>query len=571
MTRAMENSRLKLKLWFWISTITLIYASAILISIAYYFGWIGSFCVVDFTLGTTIVIVLLSFTTYFLVRDAKHSTHNIILNSSLLLIAAVFVTAIITLYFGWIKLADFVNFSLSALVVILLGNYLRVRQERFTRNIAERQEFNAAIENLSSSNPAVRLKGVKALYRRAEKIQKQYFPVEEETQIGGKEGQMIEIWSLLNSHVRHYTQDINYQKNFPEKPSIDIQEAIDIQGRREKYKNSNVFLNTEPRVRVEWTGAWLRGAKLEDAQLQGADLRIAQLRRANLQGAQLQEANLQGARLQESDLTIACLQRANLMNARLQVANLTSAQLQEAHLAHAYLQWARLSRAYLNGARLNGAQLHRADIFDAHLQGADLQEAQLQCAHLHKVQLQGANLREAQLQGASLQEVHLQGAYNSEDFMHFQDKGRVGINTEIGSVVLKGGFTKDSYEGLRKRMDLDAEFWRDWERKELNRILNDLCQNHIGDAIVASSEEGEHMLDVLKKEGSVVIGKYTEGEANQWIKEFYEVSEDVGDFNEFKERSRRDIKNSVGWWWQPRSDKDIENMVRGGWLWRPHY
>ena len=140
-------------------------------------------------------------------------------------------------------------------------------------------------------------------------------------------------------------------------------------------------------TKVDFTGADLQGASLENAQLQGASLQSAQL-----QGAQLGSAQLQGG---------------TLAFAKLQGASLAGADLQGASLAAAHLQGAELGDTKLQGASLENAQLQGASLLNAQLQGAWLLGAQLQGAGLHNARLQGASLEGAALEATDLSATYL--------------------------------------------------------------------------------------------------------------------------------------------------------------------
>jgi Protein of unknown function (DUF2934)/Pentapeptide repeats (8 copies) len=106
----------------------------------------------------------------------------------------------------------------------------------------------------------------------------------------------------------------------------------------------------------EWyfdlSGAYLRGAYLEEFDL----------KYANLSGACLEGAVLLGARLEGADLNYAHLERATL----------SLAHLEGAWLEHAHLEGAWIGSAHLDGAHLDYAHLEGALLGDTHLEGASL-------------------------------------------------------------------------------------------------------------------------------------------------------------------------------------------------------
>ena len=159
--------------------------------------------------------------------------------------------------------------------------------------------------------------------------------------------------------------------------------------------------------KVDFAGAQLEDASLNQTQLQSASLKGAELQSASLKGAELQGASLNGAQLQGASLNGAQLEGASLFSAQLQGASLDSARLEGALLFSAQLQGASLSGARLEGASLNAAQLEGARLFGAQLQAASLNAAQLEGATLDAANFEGASLDYANLQGASLQQARL--------------------------------------------------------------------------------------------------------------------------------------------------------------------
>lgn len=102
---------------------------------------------------------------------------------------------------------------------------------------------------------------------------------------------------------------------------------------------------------IDAHAAWLRkapgGIRLD---LTGADLRGLDLARANLSRVDLTDANLTGANLYRVNLS-----RADLSGADLSGANLFEADLSGCILAQADLRDANLRNAFLNSANLAGA------------------------------------------------------------------------------------------------------------------------------------------------------------------------------------------------------------------------
>lgn len=227
------------------------------------------------------------------------------------------------------------------------------------------------------------------------------------------------------------------------KPRADIQQALDILGRRDaNQRRAEACWGKDAAPKDEWVfdktcpplpdaasqadlitfksalESWqekirsYRGYRpdLRGANLQNADLSSAILSGARLNGARLEGANLRNARMEGARLSDARLEGADLYRVRLQGAGLTRAQLEGAFLLSARLEGANLRGARLEGAHLELARLEEASLRGARLEGAHLSKSRLDGAVLWKAQLEGADLSGARLEGADLRFARLEGA-----------------------------------------------------------------------------------------------------------------------------------------------------------------
>ena len=148
-----------------------------------------------------------------------------------------------------------------------------------------------------------------------------------------------------------------------------------------------------------FVNAVLTEAKLCRVDALGVDFSGARLRLADVQDAYFQRANLSGA-----DLHGAQLSRTRLDDARLNAAQLAVAALDKTNLSNA-----ECCKAIFTGANLAGANLFGANLTDATFQGADLTGASLQSANCTRTDFAGANLTNANLSGANLSNAFLTG------------------------------------------------------------------------------------------------------------------------------------------------------------------
>jgi len=113
----------------------------------------------------------------------------------------------------------------------------------------------------------------------------------------------------------------------------------------DRWRTENSTVNTD--LKLDLSGADLRGADLTETNLNNADLRGANLVGADLSGADLVGSNLSGADLSGADLCFADLTGADLSEANLHRANLREADLTGTH-SHNTL-WAELDLSRVVG------------------------------------------------------------------------------------------------------------------------------------------------------------------------------------------------------------------------------
>ena len=163
------------------------------------------------------------------------------------------------------------------------------------------------------------------------------------------------------------------------------------------------------------------------------------------------------------------------------------------NLEGSHLNGAELSNARLIDANLRKAKLNKAILFAAKMQGAVLSFAQMQASTLAGAEMQAARLFSTQLQGADLSSTQMQAAYLYDTKMegaHFFDTKMTGVNCQ--SRLIR------QFEITIKRF-VDVETNLHWT------IFN----NELPEGIV--------------------IGSYTEEEANKWIEEYRVAKDPFGD------------------------------------------
>lgn len=282
------------------------------------------------------------------------------------------------------------------------------------------------------------------------------------------------VLDILCAHIRQTTREDKYRQSHAWKPSEEVQSLLTLLF----VDAHDVFQGLHIKLQRSWlNGSDLRGARLEKGDMTGAHLKRANLGEADIRGAHLNKTQLQGA-----DLYRVCLQEAGLRNAHLYNSNLEAAKL----------QCTMLSGARLVGSDLSYAHLHGAVLFDMEAGGA---------------QLQGAILRYTELHAADLRAVNMQGV-GSEPYDTFAQRMRRSIvQSDLRLAIFSGG--------LRSTQDVDSRV--KGLSDEAAQMLRVELEEHIGQRRSHNAPE----------DSGVVIGKYSEDEAEKWIDEYREAMSDV--------------------------------------------
>ena len=415
--------------------------------------------------------------------------------------------------------------------------------------------FKDGVEHLGNDKPSVRQGGAHALFHLALEDDKL----------------SASITGVLCAHIRETTGDKDYQEEYKDKPSTEMQSLLRLLFTTETV-NEKRLTEFWQDVTPDLNGGYFCGVKLENARFRGAKLRSAQFQRASLEDAQFQGASLEKAQFQRAllwraqfqgaELNLAQFQGAGLVGAQFQRATPLEAQFQGATLWEAQFQRASLVRAQFQGASLEKARFQRASLQLAQFQGASLGQAWFQGASLDLAQFQGASLWAAQFQGASLESSQFQGAMlykagfqqakfrpRSED--EYKDSAiamltapsqanlfcgissskplnvsrkfaeriddRTDEESDFSGVAFSGGMTKELWAEVKQ--ELEKMYWPPDDIDFKEKLIRDL-ESEIGQPESNEPPQG------------VVAGSYGKEVAERWIKEFREAMATVPETNQ---------------------------------------
>ena len=433
--------------------------------------------------------------------------------------------------------------------------------------------FKDGVEHLGSEKPSVRQGGAHALFHLALEDEKL----------------RASIAGVLCAHIRETTGDKDYQEEYKDKPSTEMQsllrllfttETVD-EGRLERFWDGiTPDLNGGYFRGAELDSAQFRGAKLDSAQFQGARLEEVRFQGARLEGARFQGARLRGGQFQRALLGRAQFQRAQLERAQFQGARLGEAQFQRARLRGAQFQQALLGRAQFQRAWLGRAQFQRAwlgqaqfqrallweaqfqgaRLRGAQFQGAWLKEAQFQRALLEGSQFQGASLEKSQFQGASLEKSRFQGA--SLEKSQFQGASLVGSQFQ-GAWLYMAGFQQAKFGQGSGHGDIPAQDRATAKPDELAEQLKASAFHGVssGPLVLTSFEERiNDMADKASDFSKVIFAGGVTKELLADIKEALERASWSPDDPDFNEKLNRSLESEIG---QPESRELPKGLIAG--------
>ncbi|MFE2580121.1 pentapeptide repeat-containing protein [Streptomyces sp. NPDC059378] len=250
-------------------------------------------------------------------------------------------------------------------VALLIGAYFTWRQLDVSRQGQITQRFTAAVEQLGSTSPEVRIGAVYALERIAHDSPDDRGPIAEVLcSFVKRTGPAVPLNERPTPRNQAHKGELARTHGGEEPLSVrfpDRQAAMTVLGRRAPAPRPQEL----PLDRIDLRRARLAFADLADADLHYCDLSDARLTGADLGRADLTGIWLAGAVLIDAGLHQADLRTAVLWHARLDGADLRATDLTGADLTGAVVMGARFELADLRGADLTGTDPAMADLTGA--------------------------------------------------------------------------------------------------------------------------------------------------------------------------------------------------------------
>ena len=248
---------------------------------------------------------------------------------------------------------------------------------------------------------------------------------------------------------------LSTDRNLTSPPSVDVQAAISVIGRRTARQRE--YERAQRQNRANGSGdAWR------------LDLSNCHLARANFAGLDFSAARFEGSTLHWSNSSLASLEDARLREAHLEAANLSEAKLTGASFVQATLTRASLGGARAEGASFNGAHLEGVSLSGAHLEGADFFGAHFGDAWLGNAVLVDARLDESDLADArGVSQSQVDAAWGDQNTALPPDCGRPANDRwRVGVDLEKQLAASSDYQERRK-------FWLSEARRRPEPKAND--------------------------------------------------------------------------------------------------
>lgn len=192
-----------------------------------------------------------------------------------------------------------------------LERQLRNQTEQLNNQQNQRidDRFNDAITLLGSAETSARTGGLYSLY---------YLATEHEKYTAN-------IIEILCSHIRSKTQENDYKEQHKQRPSNEVQTAIDLlcKGKiTEHFTDVTLSLNLQYAYLrgADFRRAWCQGADFSSTECQGADFTLAKCQKVSFRNAQYQGADFIDARCQGADFAFTKCQGAYFKDPQYQVA-----------------------------------------------------------------------------------------------------------------------------------------------------------------------------------------------------------------------------------------------------------
>lgn len=339
-----------------------------------------------------------------------------------------------------ITVQEWIAFIISITGIILLAIRAQNQGKQIEIQIEQNTDamFNAAVTLLGSDETSARTGAIYSLYHLAIESKKY-------------RGQIAQI---LCSHIRSKTREKKYQEDNSEKPSNEIQTAINllfrnVSGQKGLYCK---FISELPKA--DLSHAYLVWANFSGAYYHAADFRMAHCEGADFNNAHCEEADFQYAHCKGAIFSDAYCEGANFKKAHCEGANFSDSHCEGACFDSAHCEGADFNSAHCEGTDFRYAHCQETNFLRAHCEGANFEVAHCEKAYFLKAHCEGANFRETHCQGGRFNHAFFQGTYAGKNYQGLSS--RINKETQIDEMIILGTVSEESINNI-ERAQKEAE------------------------------------------------------------------------------------------------------------------
>jgi uncharacterized protein YjbI with pentapeptide repeats len=202
-----------------------------------------------------------------------------------------------------------------------------------------------------------------------------------------------------------------YGARFPDQMNLSGLDLRDVDFSKFKaFVQSNLYRANLTKVdnpEAVFRGAYLKQAKLNEANLTATSFIRAQIEQADFKGSTLISANLYAAKGGENDFSSASLIQANFKEAELKTSNFKKVIAFNTNFENASLE-----ASDFQSADLRGANFKNCDLALVNFRGANLKNANFKGANLDGVNFSDADVEGANFEGASVVQARFGESHN---------------------------------------------------------------------------------------------------------------------------------------------------------------
>lgn len=244
------------------------------------------------------------------------------------------------------------------------------------------KKFQYAMQLISNENMESRMRGINTLNNIAQDNKDSQSPFAYYSE---------SIFKILCSYIRGKTQETEYQKNYKDKPSPEIQSIIDVlfkdKKHREVYKNYTADLQSTYLVGANFELASLNSANFSKANCQGANFYLAKCEHTNFTETFCKKTDFKHAKCKKADFKRANCSNADFKKNHCSKANFYQTNCRTANFDRADCEGANFTASLCEGASFWHAQCQGAVFLNAKCIGTTFEHANLDTTYLINIMI----------------------------------------------------------------------------------------------------------------------------------------------------------------------------------------